>query len=619
MLKKIGAHPDQKSANADITESKQAATSPDWANKAAEMAKAQGGGFTINPRTGEAPKTGYQIEAGTEQRPEPLNHDATPQDIQDFYDKNKELFDKHPELHVGGYGKELNLSANVSSLKDAMRVAKKLDQISIWDNAAGKEIPTGGESKRTDYPNYPLADRIAEANGANQSSAPGFEKTPQHIYDRMNDDVRAYVKDDPKLQQRIVDAVHNEPLSVDEAVSAASASAKLNGWWRRFNDIFDRIGDAGETKTLKSGVKVSDFLKAMHSALSGNKLVEDANNISFGSFYDWMKEGQPTDRKSIDNIIRNNGKATEGKLGPTGQPKRGNAALSDTIKKGKVTHENLDTTEFYRLVNSPEGQGKKPFGGNIYSETSPIEAIGAAARKLPSMAAVTAGGNLTNAVVDAIMGRFMGRQKPNIMPATEAKYIADTVFLRGAGDKLGLPTSEAQEQIWGTTQAFLTHLKNGLTPEAAADKIMKEGTYHAGKDYADVILNDPEVSGKGGYLDKLKSEFGIGPGSEGIADIHGQTRSAEPPKESAAGRIDKSHLEATGKRILGSLSDKTQARLTAKAANAPTEAPPPPPKKEIPAEDPRLAELRAADKAARDKRNAAMKKGISGLDKPGNK
>ena len=591
----------------------------DWHETAGKRAATEEAGG-INPRTGTSAKDGIGSEILTESR-KPLDHAPTAQDFKDFYEANKQVLDENPDLSVGWDnnskapgGHEINIGIVG---KGAERLAAKLDQTSAFDIGKGEVLPTKtGTGLRTEFPNYPTADRIKDAKGENQSNIAGFEKTPQWIYDRMNDDVRAYVKDDPKLQQRIVDAVHNEPLSVDEAVSAASASAKLNGWWRRFNDIFDRIGDAGETKTLKSGVKVSDFLKAMHSALSGNKLVEDANNISFGSFYDWMKEGQPTDRKSIDNIIRNNGKATEGKLGPTGQPKRGNAALSDTIKNGKVTHENLDTTEFYRLVNSPEGQGKKPFGGNIYSETSPIEAIGAEARKLPSMAAVTAGGNLTNAVVDAIMGRFMGRQKPNIMPATEAKYIADTVFLRGAGDKLGIPTSEAQEQIWGTTQAFLTHLKNGLTPEAAADKIMKEGTYHAGKDYADVILNDPEVSGKGGYLDKLKSEFGIGPGSEGIADIHGQTRSAEPPKESAAGRIDKSHLEATGKRILGSLRDKTQARLTAKAANAPTEAPPPPPKKEIPAEDPRLAELRAADKAARDKRNAAMKKGISGLSSP---
>ena len=227
--------------------------------------------------------------------------------------------------------------------------------------------------------------------------------------------------------------------------------------------------------------------------------------------------------------------------------------MSDTLNsKGKVTHENLDTTELWRLVNSPEMRGEKPFSGNIWSDTSPIEAKGAAARKLPSMLATTAGGDLNNAVVDAIMSRFMGKKQ---RPSTEAKYLADSVFLRGVGDTMKLPTGEAQEQIWTTTQAFLSHIKEGLTPEQAADKIIHEGTYSTGKDYADIILNDPEVSGKGGYLDKLKKEFGIGPGSDGIADLHRQTRAAQPPKESTAGPLNKADLTATGERIRGTLNE----------------------------------------------------------------
>ena len=537
MLRDIQAHPDKTAAG--------------WSEKAADMGAKQGG-FTINPNTGEAPKTGFQVSLGNDFGVK-LDHPATAADIQKFHADNKALFDANPELHVGGYQNELNVSANVKDQATATRIAKKLDQESIWDNKNAAEVKTGGANAQDRFPNYPVEERMNDMRGKPQSNIPKFENVPQRVYDKLTPDARKYLADDPKLQQRMMAEIHKEPLTEGEAVTSAAASSDINGWWRRFNDIHDRIGDAGSTKTNQYGVRYGDISKAFHSALSGNKLVEDANNLAWGSMYDWLKAGEPIDRASINAIIRDNGAAEAGELGPTGAPKKGNAAMSDTLnKKGKVTHENLDTTELWRLVNSPEMRGEKPFSGNIWSETSPIEAKGAQARKLPSMLATTAGGDLSNAVIDTILSRFMGKKS---LPATEAKYLADTVFLRGVGDTMNLPTGEAQEQIWTTTQSFLTHIKNGLTPEQAADKIIHEGTYSTGKDYADIILNDPEVSGKGGYLDKLKTEFGIGPGSDGIADLHQQTRDAQPPKESTAGPLNKSDLTATGERIRGTLNE----------------------------------------------------------------
>jgi hypothetical protein len=157
MLREIGAHPEQK---VDL-----AATRENWAQKAEEDAKTQGGGFTIDPRTGEAPISGYMVEAYPESRVM-LDHDATAADIQKLYDDNKTLFNKHSELHVGGYGKELNISANVENRAAAEALAKKLDQISIWDVKKGEEIPTGGAGKTTEFPDYSLEQRMADLRGS---------------------------------------------------------------------------------------------------------------------------------------------------------------------------------------------------------------------------------------------------------------------------------------------------------------------------------------------------------------------------------------------------------------------------------------------------------------------
>ncbi len=150
-----------------------------WAEKAASDAKEQGGGFTINPRTGEAPKSGFMVEAAPENRTV-LDHDVTAQDIRKFYQDNKQLFDEHPELHVGGYGKELSVSVNVPDQTAAEALAKKLDQISIWDVAKGEEVPTGGASKQTSFPDYPLTERMRDLRGGMDLATTKEEPTFTH-------------------------------------------------------------------------------------------------------------------------------------------------------------------------------------------------------------------------------------------------------------------------------------------------------------------------------------------------------------------------------------------------------------------------------------------------------
>lgn len=140
------------------------------ANAAAKSAK-ETGGFTYNPKTGKTPTDGYMVETFPE-RQQILDHTPTAADIQQFADKNKDILDQHPELHVGGYGNELGISGRYTDRDAAINAAKKLDQISIWDNAAKQEIKTGGSGKTTQFPGYTPEQRIADMSGDNLHVAP---------------------------------------------------------------------------------------------------------------------------------------------------------------------------------------------------------------------------------------------------------------------------------------------------------------------------------------------------------------------------------------------------------------------------------------------------------------
>jgi hypothetical protein len=133
-------------------------------NNIVEEAKKSNGGFVADLRTGKSTDTGYLVEMIPEKRMT-LDHDATPKDIQKFYNDNRNLFKEHPELRIGGYKNELNISAHTTDQATAERLAKKLDQRSVWDVKNGQEIPTGGHGKATDFPNYQFHDRMKELRG----------------------------------------------------------------------------------------------------------------------------------------------------------------------------------------------------------------------------------------------------------------------------------------------------------------------------------------------------------------------------------------------------------------------------------------------------------------------
>lgn len=466
----------------------------------------------------------------------------------------------------------------------------------------------------------PKPEGIAELQAKTEKGVPlsdtkGFEHLSNDFYDHMEPDEREYLKGNKLLQRNAMKQYYKITPSVEETTNAMAAGAALGGWWQRYMDVFhDLTGAQAQEAADHIGPAHSEVLKQWHAAVSGNKSVEDANNLAWHSYADWLDAGKPTDRTSINNIVKQNAAQ------PEGSPKKGNAAISDKLdKNGKILSEGLDTSKLFKLVNSPEMRGERPFSNEAFNEKTPnaLVAKTEGARKIPSMGATVAGkGNLNRLVIDAHIRDFYGRTNSG---GPAAQYIADSVHLRQAAEALGLKGGEGQEQLWGTVLGLKQLLKTGLTPEEAAGKLNSDVINQIGKDYAEVIANDPEITKPGGLLDRLKEKYGVGSGSAGVGEANRKasaSRASQAESRSSQTPVDQTQLAKTAQRIKGQISE---SKIKKPAVAVPAEEVPATPKKAIPAEDPRLAELRAADKAARDKRAAAMKKGIAGLSKPGTK
>lgn len=528
MLKSLDVHPGPKP----------------WMDAAAEKART-GGGFTTHPATGEVPTEGQVGEISPEHRVD-LGHPATAEDIQKFTKDNKALLDKHPELHVGGFGNELNISAVG---KNAYKVAKKLDQKSIYDLGKGEEIHTGGAGQRQDFANYPMEDRLKDIAGKPMSDIPGFESLSKDFHANLEPDERSYLKDNNLLQSNAMKQYHSISPSVPETTNAMQAGAALGGWWQRYINIFHDLADGGEQVANQIGPSHAEVLKQWHAAVSGNKSVEDANNLAWHSYADWLDAGKPTSRKAIDDIVRKNGAQLEGR------GKKSNAAISDSrTKSGKLVKPGLDTTKLHSLINSPEMKGERPFSGQVFNEEQPNPLAGTKDyRKIPSMGATVAGkGNLNRLVIDAHIKDFYGETGKGAQ-----KYIADSVHLRQAAKALGLKGGEGQEQLWGTVLGLKTLLKEGLTPAEASGKLNADVINSIGKDYAEVIANDPEIAKPGGVLDRLKQQHGVGKGSAGISQANIKAPSANTgaggPGSSQEG-INQTQLAQTAGRIREQIS-----------------------------------------------------------------
>lgn len=164
-LKKKVAGDAEKSAAAEPEEEE---TAP-WQNVAERQVSEGQTAGALDPKTGKPDTTGYGLEFMPEHRMV-LDHEPTKEDFQNFYEKNKALFDAHPELRVGwdtnrDDGKsEINVAISADNLAAAYLVARRLGQRAIWDIEKGREIQVGGtgEVSPRRLAQYPLDERFAD-------------------------------------------------------------------------------------------------------------------------------------------------------------------------------------------------------------------------------------------------------------------------------------------------------------------------------------------------------------------------------------------------------------------------------------------------------------------------
>ncbi|VVB50953.1 Uncharacterised protein [uncultured archaeon] len=220
-----------------------AVKAPRWAQQAEESNKE--GGFTVNPETGEVPTEGYMNEMFPEKR-RVLDHPATAEDIASFAKDNKALLAQHPELHVGGYGNELNISSRFSNQEDAETAAKNLDQKSIWDVKNQKEIMTGGKGEQTSFPDYTTEARLADLSGrSNEEFNP---EKQQLISTRV-----------PTSKDATENHLEGEPLVINrEAINSATALRDNKTLAQRMADKIKEIPGVKGVANLKDPQKVMD-------------------------------------------------------------------------------------------------------------------------------------------------------------------------------------------------------------------------------------------------------------------------------------------------------------------------------------------------------------------------
>ena len=115
------------------------------------------GGFTSHPVTGEVPKTGFQVglKGFTEIHPDSISDDEAATALVRYIDSHRDQW-SNPANHVGGWHDTkhgeyvFDVSRNVADRNEAVRLGVSNDQQSIWDNARGEEVPTGGTGQRNE-------------------------------------------------------------------------------------------------------------------------------------------------------------------------------------------------------------------------------------------------------------------------------------------------------------------------------------------------------------------------------------------------------------------------------------------------------------------------------------
>ena len=130
----------------------------------------------IDPKTGLPEPTGQGLH-GLEVLPEARQRFAnrpTDRDVAAFSQKNAEVFAKHPELRLGwdhdpknhpDQPWELNIGA-AGTPEGAAAVGKRLDQRAAYNIDRGEDVNLGGKNQQTEFPDYPLEDRLRDLKGA---------------------------------------------------------------------------------------------------------------------------------------------------------------------------------------------------------------------------------------------------------------------------------------------------------------------------------------------------------------------------------------------------------------------------------------------------------------------
>lgn len=111
-----------------------------------------GGGFTMKLHDAQAPTDGFQVAVPGHKLDKPLGGGASDENELHAWAAQHEGALRQAG-HVGGYNNEvtgkfeIEPSQNFQSRSHAVRAGKARNQVSIWDNAKGSEIKTGGDGK----------------------------------------------------------------------------------------------------------------------------------------------------------------------------------------------------------------------------------------------------------------------------------------------------------------------------------------------------------------------------------------------------------------------------------------------------------------------------------------
>lgn len=299
-----------------------------WSDKvAANFEKQPAGG--INPENPDAPSKRYGLEILPEAR-KPLETNPTAEDLQAYAKEHGDKLGLHPDIKLGwdttGEKPELNIGASTDSLDTATKMAKKLDQRSIYDTQNNKVIDTGGTGKKTSFPEYPLEQRLDDLGLKTNKNLPeDFEfgknaegtedqqkglistrvpsgpkssenpltqdltigrdaiKSNQPMADKMADLVREYpgvripdnIKDSGKVLDRFVDHVKENLTRLYNSVSPERRAANMQ-WYDSANKLASRLAE----KYGRSTKQMAGVIAAMSPQKDWDQNVSLANRVN---------------------------------------------------------------------------------------------------------------------------------------------------------------------------------------------------------------------------------------------------------------------------------------------------------------------------------------------------